>query len=340
MSRSLRLLSLVAIVSAVAVGRPLLGQNADSARGARRTCGRSAWRPGSHSRGQEHHAERLRAVCLPVRRRPHHRRPRARRRSTWRPTNCGASTTSSTTASSSPSAGTCCFRSSRPSATAGRRSTRCSTATSPSTCAGEKAVRVARESDNPLQVDGVHVRRMLMMTNPVVLVRTMLDSGTRLSAPRRQGGSRSVDVTLKEGDKLTAAFAANGLPAWIRWSTRHTNVGQMNFTTSFTGWADATGNSGILLPLAYETRLSYRNVDYVKLYVDALPARHDASKSRRTGRRAQFAGAAVVSGSDDHVAAHRKGCLARRSGRHDRHRVPGSHRAVRAGRERRRPPRP
>ena len=53
---------------------------------------------------------------------------------------------------------------------------------------GEKAVRVARESDNPLQVDGVHVRRMLMMTNPVVLVRRMLDSGTRLSAPRRQGG--------------------------------------------------------------------------------------------------------------------------------------------------------
>ena len=43
----------------------------------------------------------------------------------------------------------------------------------------------------------------------------------------------------------------------------------MNFTTSFSGWSDATGNSGILLPLAYETRLSYRNVDYVKLYVDA-----------------------------------------------------------------------
>ena len=56
---------------------------------------------------------------------------------------------------------------------------------------GEKAVRVARESDNPLQVDGVHVRRMLMMTNPVVLVRAMLDPGTRLSAPRRQSGTAS-----------------------------------------------------------------------------------------------------------------------------------------------------
>jgi glyoxylase-like metal-dependent hydrolase (beta-lactamase superfamily II) len=135
--------------------------------------------------------------------------------------------------------------------------------------AGGKAVRVARESDNPLQVDGVHVRRMLMMTNPVVLVRTMLDGGTRLSAPRRQGGVTSVDVTLKEGDKLTAAFVSSGLPAWIRWSTRHTNVGQMNFTTSFSGWSDATGNSGVMLPLAYETRQSYRNVDYVKVYVDA-----------------------------------------------------------------------
>ena len=134
---------------------------------------------------------------------------------------------------------------------------------------GEKVVRVARESDNPLQVDGVHVRRMLMMTNPVVLVRAMLDSGTRLSAPRRQATISSIDVTLKEGDKLTAAFTSNGLPAWIRWATRHTNVGQMNFTTSFSGWGDATGDSGIMLPLAYETRLSYRNVDYLKLYVDA-----------------------------------------------------------------------
>jgi glyoxylase-like metal-dependent hydrolase (beta-lactamase superfamily II) len=134
---------------------------------------------------------------------------------------------------------------------------------------GEKRVRVARESDNPLQVDGVHVRRMLMMTNPVVLVRAMLDSGTRLSAPRRQGDRTLIDVTLKAGDRLTAAFATDARPAWLRWSARHTNVGQMNFTTSFSGWSDATGSSGILLPLAYETRLSYRNVDYVKLYVDA-----------------------------------------------------------------------
>jgi glyoxylase-like metal-dependent hydrolase (beta-lactamase superfamily II) len=133
---------------------------------------------------------------------------------------------------------------------------------------GPKAVRVSRESDNPLQVDGVHVRRMLMVTNPAVLVRAMMDPATRVSPARKQGTLSVVDVTLKEGDKLTAAFAADGRPAWIRWSARHTNVGQMNFTTTFSGWADATGNSGLLLPLAYETRLSYRNVDFLKLYVD------------------------------------------------------------------------
>ena len=141
----------------------------------------------------------------------------------------------------------------------------------------------------------------------------MLDSGTRLSAPRRQGGITSVDVTLKEGDKLTAAFAANGLPAWIRWSTRHTNVGQMNFTTSFTGWDDATGNSGILLPLAYETRLSYRNVDYVKLYVDAYqldtmffqisphqtPCAAHRSRRRIRFRRSRRSASERVSGESD-----------------------------------------
>jgi glyoxylase-like metal-dependent hydrolase (beta-lactamase superfamily II) len=43
----------------------------------------------------------------------------------------------------------------------------------------------------------------------------------------------------------------------------------MNFTTAYTGWSDATGDSGVMLPLAYDTRISYRNVDFFKLYVDA-----------------------------------------------------------------------
>jgi glyoxylase-like metal-dependent hydrolase (beta-lactamase superfamily II) len=133
---------------------------------------------------------------------------------------------------------------------------------------GANAVRVAAMGDNPLQVDGVHVRRMLMMTNPIVLVRTMMDPATKMTA-RAAGAGAVVDLTLKTGDRMSAAFAQDGLPQWVRWSTRHTNTGQMNFTTHFTGWSDATGGSGLKLPLAYTTRLSYRNVDFLKLYVDA-----------------------------------------------------------------------
>ncbi len=132
---------------------------------------------------------------------------------------------------------------------------------------GTNTVRVAAMSDNPLQVDGVHVRRMLMMTNPIVLVRTMMDPATKMVG-RREGNDTVVDLTLKYGDKISAGFAQDGLPKWVRWSTRHTNTGQMNFTTTYTGWSDATGGSGLKLPLAYTTRLSYRNVDYFKLYVD------------------------------------------------------------------------
>ena len=96
-----------------------------------------------------------------------------------------------------------------------------------------------------------------------------MDPATRVAAPKQQGSVEIVDITLKEGDRLSAAFAANGLPTWVRWSTRHTNVGQMDFTTTFSGWSDATGTSGLLLPLAYDTRLSYRNVDFFKLIVDS-----------------------------------------------------------------------
>ena len=60
--------------------------------------------------------------------------------------------------------------------------------------AGEKAARVARESDNPLQVDGVHVRRMLMMTNPVALVRAMLEPGRACLRPGGRRGRSVIDV--------------------------------------------------------------------------------------------------------------------------------------------------
>jgi glyoxylase-like metal-dependent hydrolase (beta-lactamase superfamily II) len=129
----------------------------------------------------------------------------------------------------------------------------------------DRAVRVPRWSDTPLQTDGVHMRRMLMLNNPIVLVRTLMDPGAELSAPRQQAGRTVIDVTLKAGDKFTAAFATNHLPAWIRWSHPHTDLGEVTYTTTFTGYG---AYSGLMLPLGYHTRLDWRNIDFFKLYVD------------------------------------------------------------------------
>jgi len=131
---------------------------------------------------------------------------------------------------------------------------------------GERAQRIPELMDGALIMDGVHMRRMWMMNNPVVLVRAMLDPGTKLSAPRQTGGVTVIDVTLKEGDKLAAAFTSDNIPAWVRWAHPQSNLGQATLTTSFSGWSET---AGLVMPLAYQTRMDWRNVDFFKMYVDA-----------------------------------------------------------------------
>jgi glyoxylase-like metal-dependent hydrolase (beta-lactamase superfamily II) len=130
---------------------------------------------------------------------------------------------------------------------------------------GGKTVRVPRWVDGILQLDGVHMRRMWMLNNPIALVRALLDPGTTCSAPRREGASTVVNATLKQGDKLSAGFSPNHLTAWVRWSNPHTDLGEVTFTTYFTGYG---AYDGVLLPLGYDTRLDWRNIDYLKIYVD------------------------------------------------------------------------
>jgi glyoxylase-like metal-dependent hydrolase (beta-lactamase superfamily II) len=130
---------------------------------------------------------------------------------------------------------------------------------------GEKAARVARWSETPLQLDGVHMRRMWGLNNPVALMRAATDPGTKLSTPRHEGSYTVIDMTLKEGDKLSAGFFPNHLLAWVRWSNPQTDLGQATFTSHLTGYASI---DGLLLPLGYDTRLDWRNTDYLKIYVD------------------------------------------------------------------------
>jgi len=129
------------------------------------------------------------------------------------------------------------------------------------------ANRIFRWKDDVHQLDGVHMRRMWSLNNPVALVRAALDPNNRLSNARRRAGLLLVDLILRQGDHLTLAIdSATDLPAWVSWSNPESNFGQLTLTTHFTGYVP---QDGLMLPLGYVTRLDWRNVDYLKIYVDA-----------------------------------------------------------------------
>jgi glyoxylase-like metal-dependent hydrolase (beta-lactamase superfamily II) len=114
--------------------------------------------------------------------------------------------------------------------------------------------------------DGVHMRRMWGLNNPVALVRAALKPETQVSNVRTANGETVLDLVLQEGDKLSMGITqSTKLPAWVRWSNPHNNLGEVTFTTYFEGF---TPFSGLLLPLGYKTVLDYRNVEYFKIYVD------------------------------------------------------------------------
>jgi glyoxylase-like metal-dependent hydrolase (beta-lactamase superfamily II) len=129
-----------------------------------------------------------------------------------------------------------------------------------------KVKRSARWIDGVLQEDGVHMRRMWKLNNPIAAVRAALEPDSTLRNLRTQGGLSLIDVTLKEGDRLTLAFdRTTTLPAFVRWSNPSADLGEVTFTTHFTGYVPY---GGVLLPLGYKTTLDWRNIDYFKIYVD------------------------------------------------------------------------
>ena len=128
------------------------------------------------------------------------------------------------------------------------------------------ASRIPRWNESVHHVDGLHMRRIWMLNNPVALIRAALDPGTRIGAMRQQDDAVAIDLTLKEGDRLTLGIdRATRMPAWVRWANPQSNLGQITLTTHFTGYEPF---GGLELPLGLRTTLDWRNIDYLKLYVD------------------------------------------------------------------------
>jgi len=129
------------------------------------------------------------------------------------------------------------------------------------------AQRIYRWFEDSHQIDGVHMRRMWSIVNPIAAVRAALDASAKISLGRPENGLSVIDVVMKQGDRFSLAIdPANGLPAWVRWSNPQRNLGQVTLTTHYTGY---TPHEGFVLPLGYETNFDWRNIPYLKIYVDA-----------------------------------------------------------------------
>jgi hypothetical protein len=109
-------------------------------------------------------------------------------------------------------------------------------------------------------------RRMWMHTNPVVAIRAAMDPANSLTNRRQEGGLTLVDLKLKEGDLMTIAIRPpSNLPEFVRWVAPQVNLGEMVLTTRFYGYVPF---SGVQLPMGYNTKSDWRDVDQAKVYID------------------------------------------------------------------------
>ena len=109
-------------------------------------------------------------------------------------------------------------------------------------------------------------RRMWFYTNPVTIVRAVLTGAASATNRRQQDDLTLVDLTLKEGDKMTLAIRPpSNLPLWVAWVAPQQNLGEYTLTTTFYGYEPF---NGVQLPMGYTTRSDWRNVDQVKIYID------------------------------------------------------------------------
>ncbi len=130
---------------------------------------------------------------------------------------------------------------------------------------GDQAYNVSAQGA-VARVNDARDRRMWFYTNPVTAVRAVLAGAATVANRRQQGGLTLVDLTLREGDRMTLAIRPpSNLPQWVSWAGPHRNLGEVVYTTNFYGYEPY---EGVRLPMGYTTTIDWRNIEFSKVYVD------------------------------------------------------------------------
>jgi glyoxylase-like metal-dependent hydrolase (beta-lactamase superfamily II) len=109
-------------------------------------------------------------------------------------------------------------------------------------------------------------RRMELLANPVVAVRTALAPESRLSGLRSEGSAELVDITTATGEIFTlAVHESTSLPLWVRWIGPHENLGELTYRAEFSAYVPV---SGLMLPMSFNTVSDFKDSVQLRLHVD------------------------------------------------------------------------
>ncbi len=109
-------------------------------------------------------------------------------------------------------------------------------------------------------------RRMELLAQPVMAVRTALAAGTQIANLRTEGEWKLVDITTPDSTRFTLAVDGKSqLPAWVQWVGPHENLGELRYRAQYSAWQQV---DGLLLPMSFDTVSDFRNTVMLRLHVD------------------------------------------------------------------------
>ena len=116
------------------------------------------------------------------------------------------------------------------------------------------------------RADSPRLRRYWMLSNPLTAIRTALDERSQVGEISAEDQLFIIPVTTKEGYHYNIGIdPVTNLPKFVRWINPQDNMGQLTYTVNFTAYLPF---NNFLLPAGYNAILDWREISYMKMYVD------------------------------------------------------------------------
>jgi glyoxylase-like metal-dependent hydrolase (beta-lactamase superfamily II) len=140
--------------------------------------------------------------------------------------------------------------------------------------ANERAVNRARAgslfpfaAERPWDRNAQVQSGVAMLDHPLPALLEALDPETRLGPVHTEGGRTVIEFTIQQGATLWLALdPATKLPAWVRWISPSTTLGDVINTAYFTGYLPF---DGVWLPVGLTLGIDWRDTTLANFHVDS-----------------------------------------------------------------------